>query len=138
MNHCRVRDVSLIVGQLTVLCLLSGCGTGSGGIAKYTPSPTTAREALDTAMAAWKRGEPTGKISGATTAVEVADSTRQAGRLLASYEIIGEIPGDGPKRFSVRLRLENPSQELEARYVVVGLDPIWVFSEQDYEQSKGM
>jgi hypothetical protein len=38
----------------------------------------------------------------------------------------------------MRLKLENPTQEIETLYVVVGRDPIWVFGEEDYLQSKGM
>lgn len=132
----HVLGRTLICGVLALIA--TGCGDGNGGAAKYTPSTDTARQALEAALAAWKRGEPPGKIAGTAAAVEVADSKRQAGQTLASYEIVGEVPGDGAKRFSVRLKLENPSQERETQYVVVGRDPIWVFGQEDYAQDKGM
>jgi hypothetical protein len=132
----RVAGRTLICGVLALSA--TGCGGGDGGTAKYSPSTDTARGALEAALAAWKRGEPPGKIAGTSIAVEVADSKRQAGQTLASYEIVGEVPGDGAKRFSVRLKLENPTQERETQYVIVGLDPIWVFGEADYAQDKGM
>ena len=145
MNHNLGPHTRLKLNVLgrTLMCgvlalVATGCSGGGGGAAKYTPSTDTARQALEAALAAWKRAEPPGKIAGTSTAVEVADSKRQAGQTLASYEIVGEVPGDGPKRFSVRLKLENPSQEKQTEYVVVGRGPIWVFGQDDYAQDKGM
>jgi hypothetical protein len=35
--------------------------------------------------------------------------------------------------FTVKLTLEDPATELKARYVVVGIDPVWVFRQEDYD-----
>jgi hypothetical protein len=133
-----IGQVLICVGVALITLLASGCDSGDGGASKYTPATDTAHQALEAALGVWKRGEPSGPIAGMPVPVEVADSKRQAGQKLANYEILGEVPGDGQKRFSVRLKLENPSQELETQYVVVGRDPIWVFGQEDYAQSKGM
>lgn len=122
-------------GMLTLLPY--GCSDGDS-TAKYSPATDTARQALQGALDAWKRGEPPGKVTGLPIAVEVSDSKRQRGQTLSSFEITGEIPSDAGKGFSVRLNLENPQEEQQVRYIVVGRDPIWVFREEDYKRADGM
>jgi hypothetical protein len=117
---------------------VAGCGVGDSGTHKFSPSASTAREALESALNAWTRGEPPGTVSATTPSINVADSKRPAGQKLARYEIVDETADGAARRFSVRLKLENPAQELATEYVVVGLDPIWVFGSADYAQEKGM
>jgi hypothetical protein len=133
----QVSPALRVVTLLLTLLLCAGCG--SGDVQSYSPSTDRARLAIEAALDAWKRGEPPGPITGGSTAIEVADSNRPAGRKLAGYEITAESPGEGAaKHFSVRLQLENPTQVQETQYVVVGRDPIWVFGHADYAQEKGM
>jgi hypothetical protein len=49
------------------------------------------------------------------------------------YTILGEAPGDAPRCFAVRLHLEEPQEEQRVRFVLIGLDPLWVFRHEDYE-----
>jgi hypothetical protein len=64
--------------------------------------------------------------------IETADGLRTKGRTLLSYEILGPVPADAPRCFAVKLSLGNPAQELRERYVVFGLDPIWVWRHEDF------
>jgi hypothetical protein len=125
---------ALALAAISFCCL----GCGNGDISQYTPSHTTARESLESAMNAWRGGEAPRKVAETSTSVEFVDSKRQPGQKLVSYEILDALPGDNPNRFSVRLLLDNPQQEIQVQYVVVGNDPIWVFREEDYERHQGM
>ncbi|HVW02959.1 MAG TPA: hypothetical protein VHB77_21545, partial [Planctomycetaceae bacterium] len=50
-----------------------------------------------------------------------------------SYQILGEVPGDTPRCYAVRLKLTDPDAEERARFVVVGIDPLWVFRYEDFQ-----
>jgi len=118
-----------------LITLASGCGgSSSGDYRRYVPSGASARQALEEALAAWQRGEPAGKLQSSSTAVEVVDTKRPAGQKLVRFEILNEEAGEGPRWFTVRLVLE-PQGETEARYVVIGRDPIWVFRDAYYVQT---
>jgi hypothetical protein len=82
---------------------------------------------------AWQNGQPAGRIAASSPVVEGVDTHRRPGQKLQSYAILGEVAGDSPRCFAVRLNLENPRQEQTARFVVIGLDPLWVLRHEDYE-----
>jgi hypothetical protein len=127
-----VRFLALML----VLPGFSACNrSSSSGYERYIPSTARAQEAMDLAMAAWKRGEAAGplKLNSAAITVQVVDITRRLGQRLVDYELLGEISGEGPRAFVVRLKLENPSAVREVRYYLIGIDPLWVFHQQDYE-----
>ena len=63
----------------------------------------------------------------------VSDGHRTPTRKLTAYSILGEVPSDAPRCFAVKLTLGNPTAEVRERYVVVGIDPIWVIRYEDYE-----
>src|SRR5436190_368461 len=116
----RISRVMCILWAI-VAFLGSGCWrSGDGDLSRFSPSAGAARESLDKALAAWQRGEPPGRNVGSAPVVQVVDSTRQAGQTLASYEITDEVSAETPKRFSVRLKLNNPDGDVQVRYVVVG------------------
>src|SRR5262245_14979801 len=128
--------LAAVCSALTVVS--NGCGPRDS-TSRYTPSSGTAREALDKALAAWQRNDnPDQDVAGAKSAIRMVDGARQGGQKLTGYEITSETPAESPARFSVRLHLENPTRELEANYVVVGNDPIWVFREEEYTRQQGM
>jgi hypothetical protein len=60
------------------------------------------------------------------------DELRQKGRTLKGYSILGPVPTEAPLCFAVQLTLGNPAGELRERYVVLGLDPLWVWRYDDY------
>src|SRR5690242_2932733 len=85
--------------------LLAGClcGCDDNGYARFVPSEERARHALDLAMHDWQAGKAPSRIDSESPAVEVVDGHRRASQRLASYTILGETPGDGPRCFAVRL-----------------------------------
>lgn len=111
----------------------AGCGKSEPGYGRFIPPEPAAREALATALDAWHAG-PASKIqTPAGRRVELTDCQQRDGRRLKGYEIIGEVVGDGHRTFAVKLTLDGPSGEVKARYHVLGLDPLWVFRQEDYE-----
>ena len=111
----------------------AGCG-GRAGAARFVPAPLAAKAALTAALDEWKKGRPTGAVEGASPAVQVVDETRPAGQRLLRFQILGEVPSDGARTFNVLLETENPAQRETVRYVVVGIEPLWVFRQQDYDK----
>lgn len=109
-----------------------GCGARPNST-RFKPTPQAAQAALTAALDAWKQGRPTGRLSGVSPPVHVVDETRKATRL-GRYEILGIVPGDGPPTFNVLLETENPSARQTARYIVVGIDPLWVFRQEDFDK----
>lgn len=97
------------------------------------PSEPAARQALDAALAAWKNGEGPGTLADRSPKIQVTDSHRTPGQKLLGYEILGEVAADGPRGFVVRLKLDNPPEEAKVRYCVVGIDPLYVFRQEEYD-----
>lgn len=109
-------------------------GGGCSGRAKedYVPPSDSARRALGAALEAWQRGEAPGRLEG-DPAIQVGDTHRRPGQTLRNYEILGELPTTDGRRFAVRLTLEDPAAEEKVNYLVIGIDPLWVFREEDYQ-----
>jgi hypothetical protein len=120
-------------GSLWVLVLVGCCGCGPRGYDRYVPAEETARQALEASLKAWQAGQPPGRIDGPGVTVRVVDGHRRAGQKLAGYAVLGETAGDGPRCFAVRLRFEGPREEQKARFVVLGIDPLWVYRYEDYQ-----
>ncbi|HQU47215.1 MAG: hypothetical protein B7Z73_14755 [Planctomycetia bacterium 21-64-5] len=130
------RRWSIVEWALAALLLpgVAACGRPSG-YERYVPSAERAHEALDQVLAAWKSGETVESLTlkSAPITVRVADSTRRPGQRLVAYDLLGEVSGEGPRTFVVRLKLDDPSDEQEVRYYLVGIDPLWVFRQEDYD-----
>ena len=118
-----------------VLPWIVACHRSPSGYDRYVPSAAQAEEALAQVMAAWKDGQRAGplKLESAAVTIQVADSRRKPGQRLVDYELLGEVSGEGPRTFVVRLKLDNPSEEVSVRYYLVGIDPLWVFRQEDYD-----
>ena len=115
-----------------------GCG-GKADIKGYVPADALARKSLETALDAWKAGKAPDAIGAAEPAVSAQDALWQSGKKLQQYEIVGPEKGDDQNlRFRVRITLVGEAAPKEVVYVVLGKDPIWVFSEEDYRKTSGM
>jgi hypothetical protein len=113
---------------------LCGCARPSEAAKKsFIPAPELARAALEAALTDWQTGLPPGQIDRLPVMVQVIDQRRKEGQELEEFEILGEAPGSAPRCFAVRLRLRHPEAEEKVRYVVVGIDPLWVFRQEDFD-----
>jgi len=119
------------------LATVGGCSRHGTKTQDFTPPADKARQALESALNHWQNGNPHGAVPGTSPSVEVMDVKWRGGQKLKSYEILGEEPGTEPRFFKVRL---TPAQgpPVEVRYAVVGIDPLWVYREEDYKSLSGM
>jgi hypothetical protein len=127
MQWLRARTI----GVLAAMLLAAGCGSRAR---EYTPAPQTARLSLEAALNAWSKGEPPGTVEG-TPKIQVVDTTRLREQTLESFAVLSETSLAAKGRcYVVSLKLANPPADMRARYVVVGIDPIWIFRKEDYDK----
>jgi hypothetical protein len=121
-----------LLAAAPALFFLAGCdGTGH---ARFSPTQDEARSALEAALTAWRDGRPFGSIE-ATPPVRVADSLWQGGQAIEAFQIGDKQDSeDGTKRFPVKLTMTKTKKVQDVGYVVYGRDPVWVFSETDYQR----
>jgi hypothetical protein len=120
------------------MLLAVGCSRGPSRVEDFTPAGDAARKALEAALAHWQAGGPTGAVPNTSPAVEVTDSKWRAGQKLQAFEIVGDEPpaGPGPRFFKVRLTpAKGPPAEV--RYAVLGVDPLLVYRDEDYQKLSG-
>jgi hypothetical protein len=138
MNRIILRRIlfASIAGGCSIL-LVAGCGSSSRA---YAPSPSTARESLDAALATWQKGGKADQLASASPPIHAVDFQWQARQVLESYEILEEQPGSGDaeKRYAVRLKLKKPLGEKRVQYIIIGREPIWVFRDEDYARTSDM
>lgn len=122
-----------------LLILASGCGGGGGSVSSYQPTGQSAKNALTTALEAWKSGrEAPGTIANGKPTLEVQDSVWGSGRKLKDFQIGDEQVSPGnPTRFKVKLTFANNPTTADVEYVVFGIDPIHVCHEKDYQKMTG-
>jgi hypothetical protein len=114
-----------------VLVVAASCTGRDAPLERYRPDAAVARAALDQALAAWQRGDALPLSGEAAPGVHVVDTHRTRGQRLERYEIVGELPDDNVRRFAVRLTLASPAAQRTVCYMIVGIEPIWVFHEDD-------
>ena len=126
------RPIVTIPGTIFCLSLLwlTGCGDSD---ARFVPAQETAHAAVSAAMNAWKNGVVPGPVPDTAPLVHLTDSHRKPGQVLDGFEILGEVPGNADRCLAVRVKLSNPVAEERVRYVVIGIDPLWVFRHEDYD-----
>lgn len=126
-----------LAAALTV-ALMPGCG---GSTSAYVPSASGSREALESALSAWRKGgvKPAELASG-TPPVHFVDSQWESGQTLEGYKVLEEeLSGAATeKRYAVALKLEKAKDEKRVEYIAVGRSPVWIFRDDDYEKQTGM
>jgi hypothetical protein len=136
MNHLARYAGVLLLGLALVLGALSGCSRLRNEM-DILPETDKARGALDKALATWKAGQKMGTIDTGSQKIEVLERVWQSGKKLADYEIVKAEDKPGPRWFTVKLTLQG-SQPQQVSYAVLGIDPLWVYREEDYNQMCGM
>ena len=120
--------VALLLGAVSV-----GCSSHRRN-EDFIPDEQKAHSALQSYLDAWKRGNMDPAVPGAgSPAIMAGDTLHAAKRPLKEFEILGPVPGDAERCYAVRLVLDEPREERRERYVIIGLDPLWVMLYSDYE-----
>jgi hypothetical protein len=121
-----------VVALTALLAAGAGCSRPQRN-EDFVPAEDAARAALDAYLRAWVQGRTGGTVPDTSPPVIGVDElSQQKKRTLKKYTILGPTPADAPLCFAVQLSLGNPDQEVRERYVVVGLDPLWVWRYDDY------
>ncbi len=124
------RRAALLLAAAAICC---GCAQEPDKLERFVPAPELAERALEAVLADWKAGKPPGSIDRLAVKVHITDNQRKPGQLLDDFEILGEVPSATVRCFAVRLKLREPLAEEKVRYAVFGIDPLWVFRQEDLE-----
>jgi hypothetical protein len=117
-----------------VLALACGhCGREPPKANRYVPAPELCRAAREAVLVDWKEGRPPEPVDRLPVTVNVVDQLRKPGQILEDFEILGEAPSTTGRGLIVRLKYDDPAGEETVRYVVVGIDPLWVFRQEDLD-----
>jgi hypothetical protein len=124
---------------LLALSLLAlGC-SGQSSVESFHPKGDVAKDALEAALTAWQNGQlKPGLIEDRDPSVQVQDEAWNAGSKLKSFEIVEALPGDSPRKFTVKLTIEGEAAPAEITYVVVGKNPLHVMREKEYNRDNAM
>jgi hypothetical protein len=109
----------------------SGCSRTQRG-EDFVPREEAAQQAVGAYLRSWSNGSTSQSVPDTNPPVLVSDELRRDGRVLKTFAILGPVPADAPVCFAVQLSLDNPPEERRERYVVVGIDPLWVWRYDDY------
>ena len=121
---------------LVAIALANMMGCSGDSTKKYIPEPEAAREALQTALATWQSGAAHGVIDKSTPAINVFDMRWQDGHKLESFEIVERSPDREHPSFKVKIKLEEQPEQVDT-YLVVGIDPLLIFRDIDYQKATG-
>jgi hypothetical protein len=124
--------------RLTLVLLALAATSGCGGGAASLPSGSEARNALQTALDAWKDGKPASALVEGKPPVQAVDHDWVAGKGLDAYVIGDEQSGDGNKTFTVSITLKGSSAPSDVRYMIFGRDPIRVYRDDDFTRMTNM
>lgn len=133
--HCAYRAAAVLL--IGAIVSLAGCSRSSS-TERFVPNTDSARQALQSALNAWKGGQPAGRVDGFSVPIEVVDSKWQEGQKIEGFEILSEdTNAEGHRRFNVKLTMSKGSAVVETRFVVLGQNPLWVYREEDYLKLSG-
>jgi hypothetical protein len=129
----RPRGLCLAL-MLMVPTALNGCG---GGSTPLTPAEV-ARKALQASLDAWKAGKPASSLADEKPSIEAVDFEWKAGKVLSDYTIDGETPGQGTQTFDATLTLKGATGPAKVQYMVLGLDPVRIYRDEDFNRAMNM
>jgi hypothetical protein len=131
MRHGKRRWLAWAARCLIAITGSVGCSRKTQQFERFVPDPATARAALESALTGWQKGESPRAIDGQSRDVQFVDTHRLVTQTLQHFEILGEVGSDAGRCFSVQITLANPTEEQKVRFIVIGVNPVWVFREED-------
>jgi len=123
--------LTLILGTL----LACGCSKTESD---YKPTAIAARDALTAGLNAWKEGKAATDLVSAQgpPVVHFADYQWSGGKRLSNFRVLDEAPKleGSTQMFHVELELAGEKPQA-VEYYVVGIDPLWIMRDRDYQQT---
>ena len=113
--------------------IVVGCSAGPDPSRTILPSLENGRKAVVASMEAWKSGRPTGVVEPTSPRIQVMDTTRRPGQVPALFEVLGVTAGERALTYTVRVELTNPEAVETIRFLVLGVDPVLVWRQEDYD-----
>ena len=105
----------------------------------FMPPQARGQAALEKALTAWKEGKAPDEIEAGDHGIKPYDAKWRAGQKLEDFKILAAEPAEGGRTwFTVDLKMKSPKAELRTKYIVLGIDPLQVFREEDYTKLSGM
>ncbi len=130
----RFREIKCPTLIAAICCIVSvsvvGCHDRA---ADFKPSNELGKNALSRALEEWRAGKPAGEIAGTKPVIHITDNNRNPKQSLEEFKILGETPGQSGRTYAVELSLKHPDEQIKTEYIVVGIDPLWVFRREDFE-----
>jgi len=128
-------------GRLAALACWAGLAANTAGCAArndaatlaFMPGWDEARQALVSALSAWRDAPSPLPASFDTRSVQFIDKRRRPNQRLRSFQILGQSDVENARQFTVRLNLEGDESPQLVKYNILGRDPVWVFRLEDYE-----
>jgi len=99
----------------------------------FLPGWDEARQALVSALSAWRDAPSPLPASFDTRSVQFVDKRRRPNQRLLAFQILGQADIENARQFTVRLNLEGEESPQLVKYNILGRDPVWVFRLEDYE-----
>ena len=131
--HIKIRFINChLAMSLAFAALCCGCSRAPDPN-RFVPATELARAALEAVLVDWQAGLAVGRIDRLSVKIEPIDNQRKKGQELARFEILGEVPHAGVRCFAVRLRYHNTAVDDRVRYVVLGIDPLFVYRQEDFD-----
>ncbi len=119
--------------------LLAGCDSGpespEEARLKFIPEPSVARSAVESILDAWRDAPNPLPNSFDTKSYKFVDFQRKPNQRLKSFEILRVARVEDTMQATVRMVLE-PSRSAKpqiVRYIIFGIDPLWIYRLEDYE-----
>jgi len=123
---------------LLLLAMTPGLyGCGGNARERYLPDESKARNALQLALETWKSGAAHAPITSSKPVINVFDARWQSGRKLESFEILEKSGNADQPQFTVRLKLAGEPEETNT-FLIIGIDPLQVFRDEDYKRTESM
>lgn len=130
-----MQPLARFAGLAAVLAAAGLFGCARNSVERFTPSVDTATQCIEAALGAWRDGRPIDALADSQPAIHVVDTVRSPRQQLQGFEVLSKSRASGSGWiYVVRLTFDQPAAPERVRFVVVGLDPIWVFRKEDYDR----
>ncbi|WP_165230754.1 hypothetical protein [Aquisphaera insulae] len=122
------------IAAILITITLGGCGNPSAPLS----SAEQARKSLELGLEAWKAGRSAAPLREEKPAVDFVDYQWKAGTKLVGYLVDSDSADSETHTFTVELTTADAKGPRKVQYMVLGLDPIHVFRDEDYNRTLNM